>query len=212
MREQGVETLYIKPGSPWENAYIESFHDKLRDECLNRELFGSLLEAQMIIEQWRDEYNELRPHSSLGYQTPREFALSTYTELRSGFALPAFSMIQPKTIAFICPTSGVKPMLDWSEAHLAAATGDFEILRLVAPAVIRRDGEMVGWVTDQAELAVDAGRPSFAIELLEVVLTEEKFYHRACKILQELTLVVEPEVTEPEVTDQPTDPLILRSR
>ena len=93
-------------------------------------------------------------------------------------------------------------MLDWSEAHLAAATGDFEILRLVAPAVIRRDGEMVGWVTDQAELAVDAGRPSFAIELLEVVLTEEKFYHRACKILQELTLVVEPEVTEPEVTDQ----------
>ncbi len=98
MREQGVETLYIKPGSPWENAYIESFHDKLRDECLKRELFGSLLEAQMIIEQWRDEYNELRPHSSLGYQTPREFALSTYTELRSGFALPALSMIQPKTI------------------------------------------------------------------------------------------------------------------
>ena len=98
MREQGVETLYIKPGSPWENAYIESFHDKLRDECLKRELFGSLLEAQMIIEQWRDEYNELRPHSSLGYQTPREFALSTHTELRSGFALPALSMINPQTI------------------------------------------------------------------------------------------------------------------
>lgn len=109
MREQGVETLYIKPGSPWENAYIESFHDKLRDECLNRELFGSLLEAQMIIEQWRDEYNELRPHSSLGYQTPREFALSTYTELRSGFALPALSMINPQTITVELSFRSVPP-------------------------------------------------------------------------------------------------------
>ena len=98
LREERVETIYIKPGAPWENPYIESFHDKLRDECLNRELFGSLEEARIIIEQWRDEYNELRPHSSLGYQTPREFALSTPTELRSGFALPPLSRIQPKTI------------------------------------------------------------------------------------------------------------------
>lgn len=98
LREQRVETIYIKPGAPWENPYIESFHDKLRDECLNRELFGSLEEARTIIEQWRDEYNELRPHSSLGYQTPREFALSTPTELRSGFALPPLSRTQPKTI------------------------------------------------------------------------------------------------------------------
>ena len=64
-----IKTLYIKPGSLWENGHIESFHDKLRGECLNRELFGSLLEAQIILEQWRDEYNDARPHSSLRYRT-----------------------------------------------------------------------------------------------------------------------------------------------
>ena len=89
LKSKGVKTIYITPGSPWENAYIESFHDKLRDECLNRELFGSLLEAQVIIEQWRLEYNGLRPHSSLGYQTPDEFAARIGSlRLRSGYALP----------------------------------------------------------------------------------------------------------------------------
>jgi len=89
LRGKEVKTIYITPGSPWENAYIESFHDKLRDECLNRELFGSLIEAQVIIEQWRMEYNGLRPHSSLGYQTPDEFAARVVSSrLRSGFALP----------------------------------------------------------------------------------------------------------------------------
>lgn len=72
--EAGIGTLYITPGSPWENGHIESFHDKLRDECLNREVFGSLLEAQIILEQWRNEYNDERPHSSLGYRTPTEYA------------------------------------------------------------------------------------------------------------------------------------------
>ena len=74
LEDRGVKTLYIKPGSPWENAYIESFHDKLRDELLNRELFGSLREARVILGQWRREYNDERPHSSLGYQAPSEFA------------------------------------------------------------------------------------------------------------------------------------------
>lgn len=71
-----IKTLYIKPGSPWENGHIESFQDKLRDECLKRELFGSLAEARVIVEAWRMEYNEQRPHSSLGYQTPAEFAVA----------------------------------------------------------------------------------------------------------------------------------------
>jgi len=89
LKSKGVKTIYIQPGSPWENAYIESFHDKLRDECLNRELFGSLLEAQVIIEQWRLEYNGLRPHSALGYRTPDEFAAAHgSSRLRSGYALP----------------------------------------------------------------------------------------------------------------------------
>ena len=68
-----IESLYIQPGSPWEQAYIESFHDKFRDECLNRELFATLAEARVIIENWRREYNQMRPHSALGYLTPDEF-------------------------------------------------------------------------------------------------------------------------------------------
>ncbi len=76
LKQRQIKTLYIKPGSPWENGHIESFHDKLRDECLNRELFGTLSEARVILESWRIEYNERRPHSSLGYQTPAEFELS----------------------------------------------------------------------------------------------------------------------------------------
>lgn len=74
LQAKEIKTLYIKPGSPWENGHIESFHDKLRDECLNRELFASLAEARVILESWRVEYNEARPHSALGYQTPGEFA------------------------------------------------------------------------------------------------------------------------------------------
>lgn len=66
-------TLFITPGSPWENAYIESFNGKFRDECLNREVFQSGREARQIIGQWRYEYNVLRPHSSLGKMTPSEF-------------------------------------------------------------------------------------------------------------------------------------------
>ena len=72
--ESRCGTLYIEPGSPWENPYIESFNGKLRDECLNREIFRNVLEAQVIIESWRQEYNRYRPHSSLGYLTPEEYA------------------------------------------------------------------------------------------------------------------------------------------
>ena len=90
LKSKNVKTIYITPGSPWENAYIESFHDKLRDECLNREVFGSLWEARVVIEQWRLYYNAERPHSSLGYQTPVEFAGRGIgcSGLRSGYALP----------------------------------------------------------------------------------------------------------------------------
>lgn len=90
LKGKNVKTIYITPGSPWENAYIESFHDKLRDECLNREIFGSLWEARVVIEQWRLYYNAERPHSSLGYQTPEEYGGRTIngSGLRSGYALP----------------------------------------------------------------------------------------------------------------------------
>lgn len=65
-----VQTLFIEPGSPWENGYIESFNGRLRDEYLNGERFDTLLEAQVLIEAWRNEYNRIRPHSSLGYRSP----------------------------------------------------------------------------------------------------------------------------------------------
>ncbi len=66
----GARTAFIEPGSPWENGYVESFNARLRDELLNRELFYSLREAQIIIEGWRKHYNTQRPHSALGYRPP----------------------------------------------------------------------------------------------------------------------------------------------
>jgi putative transposase len=66
----GVKTLYIEPGSPWENGYVESFNGKLRDELLSGEIFYTLQEARVLIEQWRRHYNTVRPHSSLGYRPP----------------------------------------------------------------------------------------------------------------------------------------------
>jgi len=66
----GVKTLFIEPGSPWENGYIESFNGKLRDELLNRETCYTLIEAKVLTEQWRKEYNQVRPHSSLHYRPP----------------------------------------------------------------------------------------------------------------------------------------------
>lgn len=83
LREQTIQTIYITPGSPWENPYIESFFDKLRGECLNREYFFSVTEANVILEEWRKQYNEFRPHSSLGYQTPAEVA-----NINSSLTLP----------------------------------------------------------------------------------------------------------------------------
>ena len=66
----GTKTLFIEPGSPWENGYKESFNGKLRDEFLNREVFYTLQELQILLEQWRRTYNQIRPHSALGYRPP----------------------------------------------------------------------------------------------------------------------------------------------
>ena len=71
----GVGTLFIEPGSPWENGYNESFNGKLRDELLNREIFYTVQEARVLVEQWRKEYNRVRPHSSLGYRPPAPEAI-----------------------------------------------------------------------------------------------------------------------------------------
>jgi putative transposase len=81
--ENGIEWHYIAPGKPQQNGFIESFNGKLRDECLNEHMFSSLAEARRIIEAWRIDYNTVRPHSSLGYLTPEEFAAKWRTAHQS---------------------------------------------------------------------------------------------------------------------------------
>ncbi len=88
LKAQEIKTLYIKPGSSWENGHIESFHDKLRDECLSRELFGNLGEARVILQSWRVECNERRPHSSLGDQTQASTPREKTNRFDGGYAPP----------------------------------------------------------------------------------------------------------------------------
>ena len=105
-----VETRYIAPGSPWENGYAESFHSRLRDEFLAMELFESLAAARTLSTAWKDDYNHHRPHSSLGYATPAEFAA------RCAASAPASATPQPTlqqhselplTQTFITPGTGI---------------------------------------------------------------------------------------------------------
>ena len=83
LAEAKVGTLYIEPGSPWENAYVESFNSRLRDELLNREEFASMAEAKVLAKDYRRQYNDERPHSSLKYQTPSAYAASCGAENNS---------------------------------------------------------------------------------------------------------------------------------
>jgi len=93
-----IRTLYIEPGSPWENGYAESFHGRLRDELLDAELFTCLAEARMLSVQWRLEYNHRRPHSSLGYVTPAAFAATlAQTPLRAAPCAPS-GQAKPKEV------------------------------------------------------------------------------------------------------------------
>ena len=87
--EQGTKTHHIDPGSPWQNAYGESFNAILRRDCLNRELFHSVLEARIKTQRWRQRYNTKRPHSGLGYLTPAEF--------RDGIRIPLLERGQPSS-------------------------------------------------------------------------------------------------------------------
>lgn len=95
-----VGTSYIEPGSPWQNGYVESFHSRLRDECLSCELFSSLSEARSVIESWRGTYNHRRPHSGIGGIAPAEFA-SQWAASASVAALP--SRKQPTANSFSQP-------------------------------------------------------------------------------------------------------------
>lgn len=87
LAENGIKPLFIEPGKPWQNGKGESFNGKLRDECLSREWFSSVREAQVVIEKWRKFYNEERPHSSLGYLTPLEFKSRTENNRKLAIAV-----------------------------------------------------------------------------------------------------------------------------
>ena len=80
MAKLGTKTLYIAPGSPWENGFCESFNGKLRDECLKLEIFYSLKEAQVIIGTWRDHDHRVRAHSSLGYRPPAPMTMEAIAQ------------------------------------------------------------------------------------------------------------------------------------
>ena len=81
LAEHHIKTIYIEPGSPWQNGFVESFHGRFRDECLNREQLWTLTEARVVIEDYRREYNQRRPHSRLGYVSPAQFAAQTSPSL-----------------------------------------------------------------------------------------------------------------------------------
>jgi len=88
----GVKTLFIEPGSPWENGYNESFNGKLRDELLNMEIFYTLREAKVLIERWRQHYNTVRPHSSLAYRPPAPETILPRP------AVQAYATLQPEQL------------------------------------------------------------------------------------------------------------------
>ena len=88
----GVKTLFIEPGSPWENGYIESFNGKLRDELLNGEIFYSLREAKVLIERWRRHYNTRRPHSALGYRPPAPEATLPSAACSAALRMPQMAL------------------------------------------------------------------------------------------------------------------------
>ena len=85
----GVSTLYIEPGSPWENGYAESFHSRFRDECLALEVFQGLRDSRAITAAWKDDYNHRRPHSSLGFRTPARFAAACAASASAKASAPA---------------------------------------------------------------------------------------------------------------------------
>lgn len=122
LAENHIKTLYIEPGSPWQNGYIESFNARLREECLNREQLWTLTEARVVLEDWRWKYNHVRPHRSLGYITPLEFAQQ---EDIKAISIPGRASSRP--------TASLRHSLDWlyhleqliHPARLTQAMGQF---------------------------------------------------------------------------------------
>jgi putative transposase len=107
----GIEWHYIAPGKPQQNGFMESFNGKLRDECLNEQVFTSLAQARRLIECWRIDYNTVRPHSSLAYQTPEEFAANWRAVIQN---TPPEAAPAPATgrTAAVCGASAARPVAE----------------------------------------------------------------------------------------------------
>lgn len=109
LKQAGIRTRFIAPGSPWQNGVNESFNGRFRDECLNRELLASVLEAQVIAGNFRDEYNTIRPHSTLGYKLPAEYRAELLRQAPgSGQARQAGPSLRPELAAV--PTTNHNPI------------------------------------------------------------------------------------------------------
>ena len=124
LSECHVQTLYIEPGAPWQNGFNESFNGKLRDELLNGELFTGLQEAKVVTEDYRLEYNHRRPHSSLGYRTPAEFAAGcglAVAEAALGAPPPTPPGAQPLEPGFLPSAERGEPVLEIEVPTLIAA-------------------------------------------------------------------------------------------
>jgi putative transposase len=105
--EHCVELQFIQPGKPVQNCFVESFNGTFRDNCLNEHWFASVGEAREIIENWRIDYNDIRPHSSLGKMTPTEFAASAQTPLRATPCVPSVRASLPK----LTPNTNTEPAM-----------------------------------------------------------------------------------------------------
>ncbi len=142
----GARTAYIEPGSPWENGYCESFNAKLRDELLNGEIFYSLAEAKIVIENWRKHYNTKRPHSSLGYRPPAPEVVQ--------WPAPPSGAASPATPA-VAPILGLAPC-NWSELS-AKFWVHFWQQRSVPMPKKRFSDEQIAFALRQAEAGTTVG-------------------------------------------------------
>lgn len=130
LEERGAKTIYITPGSPWENAYIESFNDKFRDECLNMHVFTDGRHAQEVIEAWRNEYNTERPHSSLGYKTPSEVAAQWRNSSRPTASLLC-DIAQEQRTATETKEDTLTPVGTQTGGRSHPLTGGLHVLRII---------------------------------------------------------------------------------
>ena len=142
----GVETLFIEPGSPWENGYNESFNGKLRDELLNGEIFCALAEAAVLVEQWRREYNTIRLHSSLRYRPPAPEALRPDPFFLN---LPKLNGPHPRLQEAVGLTQHVVPLLGAGQRDSLSASATCS--RVIRPSIMSllSCAELYPWAADR---------------------------------------------------------------